>query len=52
MYELTGDSVEDLKWCRIDGYLPYSGSYYVSFPINNNICVDFLQIFANLCLST
>ena len=51
MYELSGESVEDLKWHRIDRNLPISGSNYVSFPITNNICADFVQKFNNLYLS-
>ena len=51
MYELSGESVEDLKWHRIDRNLPISGSNYVSFPITDNICADLAQKFNNLYLS-
>ena len=41
MYELSGNSIEDLKWSVLDQKLKFERSAHVSFAIPNEICDDF-----------
>ena len=41
LYELSGDSEENLTWSMLDQKLSTTREYHVSFPIPNN-CIPYL----------
>ena len=44
LYELSGDSIEQLKWTKLDQELKYGGANSISVPISNHVTTEMEEI--------
>ena len=44
LYELSGDSIEQLKWTKLDKKLKYGGVNSISVPISNHVTAEMEEI--------